>query len=260
MHFPYSREVKSIREGKRDAFKSTNLQFEILILFFGQKAEDRAAVFACPDQHLNLRVPGWEREGQLKVYVTPSIKWILWDLCETQMCSSNLVLKKRMHKHWKNALWEYHRMFRLCYIKKLYKFITLLNAICAKIWCVWKFCLGANTIPPTQSNSKIFTVTHTQTSTSIQSSSLAMIYLLYLSLSHLPLVKIDMAWKLRDNYWVITLFTLMPAVPRCALTAEGTPLAVAAAPGPAGGKAHVHTATVRHQASWSTARRVGWWT
>lgn len=83
-----------MRKEKRDAFKSTNLQFEIFILLFGQQAEDRAAVFACPDQDLNLRVSGWEREGQLKVYVTPSIKRVLRDLCETQMCSSNAVLKK----------------------------------------------------------------------------------------------------------------------------------------------------------------------
>lgn len=51
-------------------------------------------MFACPDQDLNLRVSGREREGQLKVYVTPSIKRILRDLCETQMCSSDAVLKK----------------------------------------------------------------------------------------------------------------------------------------------------------------------
>jgi len=83
-----------LREEKRDDFKSTNLQFEIFILLFGKQAEDRAAVFACPDQDLNLRVSGREREGQLKVYVTPSIKRKLRDLCETQMCSSNAVLKK----------------------------------------------------------------------------------------------------------------------------------------------------------------------
>ncbi len=73
MHLLYSRELKSMREKKRDDFKSTNLQFDIFILFFGQQTEDRAAMFACPDQDLNLRVSGREREGQLKVYVTPSI-------------------------------------------------------------------------------------------------------------------------------------------------------------------------------------------
>lgn len=50
----------------------------------------------------------------------------------------------------------------------------------------------------------------------------------------------------------------MPAVPRNTLTAEGTPLAVAAAPGPAGGKAHIHTATVSHETSRSAAKGVCW--
>ncbi len=91
----------------------------------------------------------------------------------------------------KNALGEYHRMFQSCYIKKVYKVITLLNAICAKIRCAWKSCLGAKTIPPTQSNSKIFAHTHTNTHTdftSTQSFSLVMTsYLLslwWLGLSH----------------------------------------------------------------------------
>lgn len=78
-------------EDKRDDLKRTNLQFEIFILLFGQQAEDRAAVFACPDQDLNLRVSGREREGQLKVYVTPSVKRILRHLCEKQMCSSKCI-------------------------------------------------------------------------------------------------------------------------------------------------------------------------
>ncbi len=170
-----------------------------------------------------------------------------------------------MHKQWKTHWENITGCSRMCYIKKVYKVITLLNAICAKIRCVWKSCLGAKTIPPTQSNSKIFAHTHTHTDfTSIQSFSLAMIsYLLslwWLSLSHIPLVETDMAWNLCDNCWVITFFTLMPAVPRYALTAEGTPLSVAAPPDPAGRKAHVHTAIVCHQTPRSTARGVSRWT
>lgn len=75
---------KKISEVKRErCCESTNLQLDVFVLFFGQQGENRAAVFAGSNQNLNLRVPGGEREGQLKVHVTPSVERILWNLYQT---------------------------------------------------------------------------------------------------------------------------------------------------------------------------------